>query len=205
MRIPLFTLTFLLSLASSMALADDKFTPIFNGKDLEGWNGDPELWKVADGVIVGSSESKELKHNSFLATKKTYKNFVLKAKFKLRNHNSGIQYRSKQRDDYVVTGYQADIADNAFMGILYEEGGRGILANVDGAEVAKHVKKDDWNEYVITADGAHLKQELNGFTTVDYTEKEPDKGATEGIIAFQLHAGPKMQIEFKDVEIRELP
>ncbi len=53
-------------------------------------------------------------------------------------------------------------------------------------------------------DGPHLKQELNGFTTVDYTEKDA-KGATEGIIAFQLHVGGKMQIEFKDVEIRELP
>ncbi len=193
------------TLLSACTLADDKFTAIFNGKDLEGWNGDPELWKVENGVIVGSTENKNLTHNSFLATKKTYKNFVLKAKFKLRNHNSGIQYRSKQGNDFVVTGYQADIADNAYMGILYEEGGRGIRAEVDGAEVAKHVNKGDWNEYVITADGPHLKQELNGFTTVDYTEKEPDKGATEGIIAFQLHVGGKMQIEFKDVEIRELP
>lgn len=196
-------LTLALSLACSLATAEDQFTPIFNGKDLEGWHGDPELWKVENGAIVGSSDNKDLKHNSFLATKKTYKNFVLKARFKLRNHNSGIQYRSKQSDDFVVTGFQADIADNAFMGILYEEGGRGILANVDGGEVAKHVHKDDWNEYVITADGPHLTQVLNGFTTVDYTEK--GNGATEGIIAFQLHAGPKMQIQFKDVEIRELP
>ncbi len=197
-------LTLLWCLASSMATAEDKFTPLFNGKDLESWNGDPELWKVENGAIVGSTDNKTLAHNSFLATKKIYKNFVLKVKFKLRNHNSGIQYRSKQGDDYVVTGYQADIADNAFMGILYEEGGRGVLAEVNGPEVAKHVNKDDWNEYVITAEGPHLKQDLNGFTTVDYTEKS-DKGATEGVIAFQLHAGPKMQIEFKDVEIRELP
>jgi hypothetical protein len=195
---------FCLILSALTATAEDKFTPLFNGKDLEGWHGDPELWKVADGAIVGSSDNKQLQHNSFLATKKIYKNFVLKAKFKLRNHNSGIQYRSNQGDDFVVTGYQADIADNAFMGILYEEGGRGILANVDGAEVLKHVNKDGWNEYVITADGPHLTQVLNGFTTVDYTEKS-DKGATQGVIAFQLHAGPAMQIEFKDVEIAERP
>ncbi len=198
-------LTLALLLVCSLAAAEDKFTPLFNGKDLDGWQGDPELWSVVDGVIVGSTEKKELKHNSFLATKKTYKNFVLKLKFKLRNGNSGIQYRSKQHDDFVVTGYQADIADNAFLGILYEEGGRGILVNVDGGEVAKHFNKDNWNEYVITADGPHLTQVLNGFTTVDYTEKDPSKGATEGIIALQLHVGPKMQIEFKDVELRELP
>jgi hypothetical protein len=204
MRVCAICFSVVVCLLSATALADDKFTPIFNGKDLEGWDGDPGLWKVVDGVLIGSTEGKDLGHNSFLATKKSYKNFVLKVKFKLRNHNSGIQYRSKQESDYVVKGYQADIADNAFMGILYEEGGRGIRANVKPEEVAQHINKDGWNEYVITADGPHLKQELNGFTTVDYTE-EPGMGATEGIIALQLHAGPKMQIEFKDIEIRELP
>ena len=178
--------------------------PLFNGKDLEEWQGDPELWKVVDGVIVGSTDAKTINHNSFLATKKTYKNFVISIKFKLRNHNSGVQYRSKQNPDHVVTGYQADIADNAFMGILYEEGGRGILANVNADDVGKHLIKDGWNQYVIKADGPHLVQQLNGFTTVDYTEKS-DKGATEGVVALQLHAGPKMQIEFKDIAIAELP
>jgi hypothetical protein len=91
-----------------------------------------------------------------------------------------------------------------FMGILYEEGGRGILANVTAEEVAKHVHKGEWNEYVITADGKHITQVLNGFTTVDYEEKS-DQGATDGIIALQLHVGPKMRVWFKDVEIRELP
>ena len=133
-----------------------------------------------------------MQHNSFLATEKTYKNLVLKVKFKLRNGNSGVQYRSKSYPDFVVKGYQADIADNMFMGILYEEGGsRGILVNVKSAEVAEHIHKDDWNEYVITADGPHITQVLNGFTTVDYTEKS-EQGATDGIIALQLHVGPKM-------------
>jgi hypothetical protein len=184
--------------------SDDKFVPLFNGKDLDGWKGDPELWKVVDGVIVGSTDSKQLKKNSFLSTTKPYKNFVLKAKFKLRNHNSGIQFRSKQHDDHVVKGYQADIADNQYLGILYEEGGRGILANVKADEVAPHMKKGAWNEYVLTVDGPHIKQQLNGFTTVDYEEKS-DQGAKEGIIALQIHTGPKMQIEFKDIEIKELP
>jgi len=186
------------------ARAEDGFKPLFNGKNLEGWTGDTDLWKVKDGVIVGSSDDKTLKHNTFLATKQTYANFVIKAKFKLRNHNSGIQYRSKQFDDFVVKGYQADIAEKTYTGILYEEGGRGILVKCSEEEVNKHVKKDDWNEYVITADGPHLTQAINGFVTVDYTEKDEKKGATEGIIALQLHAGPKMQVEFKDIEIKEL-
>jgi hypothetical protein len=98
------------------------------------------------------------------------------------------------------------------MGILYEEGGRGILADIKvelpakatPEEVAKHVHKGDWNQYVIKADHGHLVLSINGFTTVDYTEKAGE-GATEGIIALQLHAGPTMQVEFKDIELAELP
>src|SRR5262249_13835204 len=120
------------------------------------------------------------------------------------NGNSGVQIRSKQHENYVVKGYQADIAEQRFMGILYEEGGRGILSDVDAEQVKPHIKEGDWNEYVITAHGPHITQQLNGFTTVDYTEDKPE-GATEGIIALQLHVGPKMRVEFKDVEIKELP
>lgn len=207
MQVRSFSLALLLAVCAAVSspAADDGFKPLFDGKTLEGWSGDPELWSVKDGSIVGSTDTKQIKSNSFLSTKKTYKNFVFKVKFKLRNGNSGIQYRSKQHDNYVVRGYQADIADGGFMGILYEEGGRGILVNVKADEVAKHVKKGEWNEYVVTADGPKLKQELNGFTTVDYTEKDEKKGATEGIIALQIHVGPKMQIDFKDLEIKELP
>ncbi len=200
-----FSLLALVLLSSVSALGNDGFVPLFDGKSLAGWSGDPELWTVEDGMIVGSTESKKLKHNSFLATSKSYKNFVLKLKFKLRNGNSGVQIRSKQHPDYVVRGYQADIAESRFTGILYEEGGRGILADVDKDKIAGAFKRDDWNEYVITCDGPRITQVLNGVTTVDYTEKDPEKGAKEGIIALQLHVGPKMKIWFKDIEIKELP
>jgi hypothetical protein len=191
--------------AAIPALGQDKFEPLFDGKTLTGWSGDPDLWSVEDGMIAGSTESKTLKHNSFLATSKTYKNFVLKLKFKLRNGNSGVQVRSKQHPDYVVRGYQADIAENRFTGILYEEGGRGILADVDKEKVGGAFKRDEWNEYAITCDGPKITQVLNGVTTVDYTEKDEKKGAKEGIIALQLHVGPKMRVWFKDLEIKELP
>ncbi len=196
----------LLSISSVAARssAEEGFKPLFDGRTLAGWKGDDKLWSVEDGAIVGTTDDATLQHNSFLATEKTYKNFVLKVKFKLRNGNSGVQYRSKSYPDFVVKGYQADIADNMFMGILYEEGGsRGILVNVKSAEVAEHIHKDDWNEYVITADGPHITQVLNGFTTVDYTEKS-EQGATDGIIALQLHVGPKMRVWFKDIQIAEL-
>lgn len=186
------------------AATDEGFKPLFDGKTLAGWQGDPELWSVEDGMIVGTTDHKKISHNSFLATEKSYKNFVLKLKFKLRNGNSGVQIRSKLHDDFRVTGYQPDIAESRYTGILYEEGGRGILADVDQNEVAKHFRRHDWNELVITCDGPHIKQQLNGFTTVDYREQS-DQSAKEGIIALQLHVGPKMRIWFKDLQIKELP
>lgn len=196
-------LGFILGEAATQA-AEGEFKPLFDGKSLAGWTGDTELWKVVDGTLVGSTEGRTLKKNTFLTTTKPYKNFVLRLKFKLRNGNSGVQFRSKLFDEHVVRGYQADIAENQFMGILYEEGGRGFLKNVNADEVRPHVKADDWNEYVITADGPHITQQLNGFTTVDYTETS-DKGAPEGIIALQLHVGDPMQVQFKDIELKELP
>ncbi len=200
---PFSWLVILLALASAASAAEG-FKPLFDGKSLSGWRGDAALWSVEDGAIVGSTDTKQLKHNSFLITEKTYKNFVLKLKFKLRNGNSGVQVRSAAFDDFVVKGYQADIAEKRYTGILYEEGGRAILADVKPEEVAPHVKADGWNEYVITCNGPQIKQVLNGYTTVDYTEKS-EKGAKEGIIALQVHVGPKMKVCFKDIEIQELP
>ena len=195
----------LLVVRTMPAVAGDEFKPLFDGKTLNGWSGDPDLWSVEDGMIVGTTDAKSLKHNSFLSTTKTYKNFILKVTFKLRNHNSGVQIRSKQYPDYVVKGYQPDIAESRFTGILYEEGGRGILADVDQEKAGAAFKRHDWNEYVITCDGPRIKQVLNGVTTVDYTEKDEKKGAREGIIALQLHAGPKMRVWFKDIQIKVLP
>jgi hypothetical protein len=184
---------------------DSKFVTLFNGKNLDGWHGDPQLWKVVDGVIVGSTDDKQIMKNSFLISDKPYKNFVLKAKFRLRNHNSGIQFRSQELPDFACKGYQADMADKRYTGILHEEGGKTIVADVKEDEVLKHYKPGEWAEYLITADGPHIKQEINGYTTIDYTEPEGDKSAKEGILALQLHAGPKMRVEFKDIEIMELP
>ena len=181
-----------------------KFTPLFNGKNLDGWEGDADFWHVEAGEIIGSTDDKRTPKNTFLIAKQPYKNFILKVKFKIRNHNSGVQFRSDVQSKYIVNGYQADIADTDSMGMLYEELGRGRLKLPDASETATHVNRDDWNQYVITADGPHITLAINGYTTVDYTEKS-DQGSDEGIIALQLHAGPAMKVEFKDIEIAELP
>lgn len=182
--------------------ADDKaFHSLFNGKDFAGWvtPGDPSIFRVENGEIVAKTDGK-LKKNEFLATAKPYSDFVLKAKVKLINHNSGIQFRSKRADDGAVSGPQADAADG-YWGLLYEERGRGILERYPEEKAEKIVKKGDWNDFVITAKGRHVTIDINGTRVIDRTDPKFDPS---GIIAFQAHAGPPMEVRFKDVEIKEL-
>ena len=93
--------------ASASAETPRKFVPLFNGKNLDGWEGDADVWHAEAGEIVGSSDDKTIARNEFLITKKHYRNFILKVKFKLRNHNSGVQFRSqvrKRRRGYRLSG-----------------------------------------------------------------------------------------------------
>jgi hypothetical protein len=198
---------------------------LFNGKDLTGWDGNPKFWSVQDGAITGKTTKEEpTKGNTFLIWKGgTLRDFELRVMWRLENGNSGVQYRSKDRGNWVVNGYQADIADNQFLGILYEEGGRGILANVgdkvtipaggkpqktgsvgEKDAITKGVNHKEWNEYVITCKGNQLTQKLNGKTTIELTDEDPQKRAMEGILALQLHAGPPMVVQFKDITLKVL-
>ena len=181
------------------------FKRLFDGKTLTGWKGRPTLWKVVDGIICGQSlPSAKLKHNDFLYTVKEYGDFELRLKYRLKNHNSGVQVRSQVHKDFRVTGYQADIAEKRYTGILYGEGFGGILADVKPKEIAKHIKKGKWNDYRIVCQGKRLQFWINGQPTIDYTDKRPVARA-KGVIAFQLHGGPPMTVYFKDIFIKELP
>ncbi|MCD6303862.1 MAG: DUF1080 domain-containing protein [Planctomycetes bacterium] len=194
---------------STQPAADNKppkgFVALFDGKTLKGWTGRPTLWKVQDGAILGQTTPKTaIKHNQFLYTNKQYGNFELRLRFKLINHNSGVQIRSTVHEDYRVTGYQADMAEKRYTGILYEEGGRGILADVDPKKVAPHVHQGDWNDYRIVCEGPHIRLWINGYQTVDYTEKSK-KAPKKGVIGLQLHHGQPMKVFFKNIYIRPLP
>ncbi|MCK5172825.1 MAG: DUF1080 domain-containing protein [Planctomycetes bacterium] len=186
---------------------DDGFVRLFDGEDLASWSGDMRLWTVVDGVILGSTEGNAIEQNSFLATEKSYSDFILRVKVKLRNHNSGIQFRSEQADDYVVKGYQADVATQTYFGMLYEEKKRGKMDYWKALPIAEQQaihaasKQGDWNEYEITCIGDSVKMVLNGYTTCDIID--PD-GAKEGVIALQVHRGDPMEVRFKDIYIKEL-
>ena len=218
----------LLALAST-AFAEDK--NLFNGKDLTGWKG-LDFWSVEDGCITGrTTKEKPTKGNTFLVWQGgDVGDFEFTFKYKIVGGNSGVQYRSKLVDEkgYVVAGYQADFeAGKTYSGILYEEKGRGILAQrgqktvikegaapnkpkveVAGevgksAEIQAKIKSEDWNDYRIVAKGGHLQHFINGVPTVDVTD-ETAVGAKKGILALQLHAGPAMVVQFKDLVLKEI-
>ena len=157
-------------------------------------------------MIVGSTDGNKIKQNQFLISEAKYKNFILRAKIKLRNGNSGIQFRSEEMPDFVAAGYQADIAKE-YWGMIYEERKRGLmdywkrLSPEEQKKLVANAKADDWNEMEIMAEGDHIKITLNGAVTCDINDPA---GAKEGVIALQLHAGPDMKVEFKDLEIKEL-
>ncbi|MBL9211789.1 MAG: DUF1080 domain-containing protein [Opitutaceae bacterium] len=224
--------------------ADSGFKPIFNGKDLSGWEGLSQFWSVQDGAITGQTKNQaDLKANTFLVWKDGQPaNFELKLMFKLtpnndRNQaNSGVQYRSKVLDSssFSVGGYQADIdSTGKYAGMLYEEKGRGIVmgpgekiritgtskdakgkqkAKVDKlgtpsapADILAIYKLGEWNELRIVAQGNHVQHFLNGKLTADVTDADAENAPKSGVIALQLHVGPPMTVQFKNVQLKTLP
>src|ERR1700722_8996204 len=190
----------LLLVFAAAASAQDGFVPLFNGKNLDGWDGDPHMWSVRDGMIVGATEGVTMTHNSFLISKKPYRNFILRAEMKLRNHNSGIQFRSEALANWVVRGYQADAGEDNYWGNIYEEKGRGTLVDGWKGKGEKAVKLKDWNDYEILCDGDHIRLTLNGVETADLH----DSSRLEGILALQLHRGPAMEVYFRNIQIKIL-
>jgi Domain of Unknown Function (DUF1080) len=201
-QMKLLTGGFLLLSATGFA-ADKQFKPLFNGRDLSGWQEDtPNIWSVRDGMIVGRTPG--MKHNDFLRTKKTYGEFVLKVRFRLIDGqgNAGIQFRSEAvPDSHEVSGYQADIGQE-YWGCLYDESRRNQVLAKPSPGMLEGLRKDGWNEYVITARGKVVTLDLNGKRTVNWVESAP--GIKEsGFIALQVHGGPPMEVQYKDIVIQE--
>jgi hypothetical protein len=153
---------------------------LFNGKDLTGWKGDKKLWSMKNGELVGKTDG--LKRNEFIFSELDAGNFDLTVQIKLVDNrgNSGIQFRSEPLPDGEALGYQADVGPE-WWGKLYEESGRGLLSDKLGEE---YVKKNEWNEYRIVANGSHIQTWINNKPCADV---EDPKGKRRGRFAFQLH------------------
>lgn len=182
---------------------------LFDGKSFAGWEGDEKIFRIEDGAIVGGNLKEKLPHNEFLCTKREYGDFELHVKFKVLGDkvNAGIQFRSQRVTEgpkvWEVSGYQADLG-GGYWGSLYDESRRNkTLVKPDEAAVLKILHMGDWNDYVIRAQGDHIQLWINGYQTVDYTEKDPGI-ARRGIIGLQIHGGPPSEAWYKDITIQEL-
>jgi len=204
---------------------EEGFVSIFNGKDLTGWDGNPDFWSVKDGVIHGeTTKEKPTKGNTFCIWRGgILKDFELRLSFRIQNGNSGVQYRSKDLGDWRVGGYQAEVCNNKkAVGFLYHERGRGRLVEVgqkvvidengnkkvvgslgDWETINAGYKPRDWNEYRIIARGNKLVHYLNGVQTIELVDNDPKGRALSGILALQIHAGPPMVVEFKDIRLKQ--
>ncbi|MCH1420437.1 MAG: sulfatase-like hydrolase/transferase [Akkermansiaceae bacterium] len=196
----------------------------FNGKNLKGWTGDEKYWSVKQGVLTGVTDG-SLKKNRFITwNASTIRNFELQVKVRFSDRaNSGIQYRSKMLPEIdldVAGGYQCDIMARENMnGMAYEERGRRILSYtgqkvivdqkgqpwVIGEMPVKKFPPNIWHDYRISIQGNHHQHWINGHKTADFIDLDEDRRALDGILGFQVHVGPAMQIQFKDIRMKHLP
>ena len=218
----------LLCTLSLAAEVEEGFVPIFNGKDLAGWEGEEGFWSVQDGAITGiASPEKPVVAATYLMWRGgKAADFELRFSYRIPSGNSGVQFRSRELDNWDIAGYQADFdAPNAWTGCLYDcnshradpnrvigpvgqkvtidaDGKRTASAVADPKELLKHVKKDDWNEYHVIARGPLVTLKINGVVTSQVIDHEKDKASKSGILAIQLHGGEPMKVQVKNIRLK---
>ncbi len=220
-----------LGLAPLLAVAAPagKFVPIFDGVSLKGWEGDPKLWRIEEGTIVGQTSADDpIPHNSFLIWRQgVVDNFELKFEYRIEGGNSGVQYRSFEKPQewgpFVLGGLQADFeAGEQHSGGLYGERSRRILARrgqkveigTDGkptvvgsvgdpVELQDRINSDGWNRFHVIARGNHYIHKINGHVMVDVIDNDPD-APVSGLLGLQVHRGPPMTIRFRNIQLKRL-
>lgn len=197
---------------ATQAQPQPKRIELFDGKTFTGWEGDTQqTWRTADGAIVGGSLNRKIPRNEFLASKDSYDDFVLRLKFKLLGDpakgfvNSGVQIRSERLpNSHEMIGYQCDLGDPTWWGCVYDESRRNrVLAQSDLKAVNRVLKRGDWNDYEIRAEGRRIRTFINGTLAVDYTETDQSL-AQKGKLGLQIHSGGPAEVWFKDISIEPL-
>jgi len=216
----------LLSLLAPGAAADGTVLHPFDGKTLDGWDGDRSFWSVKDGAIVGKSTAEHpLPASGYLVWSGDMpQDFDLRCKVFITAGNSGIQYRSRRVEGRAdMAGFQADLdASNSYTGILYEGLGREIMSGrgeqVEWAPAGKRVvanfapdallknvmRPGEWNDYRVEARGTRVRHWINGTLMTDVTDGDASRFKRDGQIGFQLHQGAPMEVRWKDLEVRPI-
>lgn len=226
----------LLALSTAAATLDaaeseSGFVPIFDGKTLDGWDGNPKFWRVEEGAITGQTTADNpTDGNTFLVWRQgVVDDFELELQYRIVGGNSGIQYRSfekpKEWGRWVIGGYQADLeAGDNWSGTLYAERERGVLAKRgqktivgddhkpklvgsfgDPAALQALIRSEDWNDYHISARGNRFVHKINGRVMAEVTDDDASMRRAVGLLALQLHAGPPMMVQFRNIRLKRLP
>lgn len=210
--------------AAQLAAEEATFRSIFNGQDLSGWDGKPGWWMVENGALTcASSPERPCPQGHYLIWKGGQPgDFELRADFCLSLHgNSGIQIRSEIRPDWDTCGYQADMTgDGGLVGNVYHQkmglvAARGQKVTIsaggvkevqklgDPLELLKHYRQEDWNTYRVVCRGPALMLYVNGIMMCQLIDQNPQSART-GVIALQMHPGPPMKVQFKNIRIKSL-
>ena len=202
---------------------EEGFVSMFNGRDLSGWEGAAGWWEVRDGVLTAeSTAAKPCTRSHYLYWKGGEPaDFDLRFSYRIGGKaNSGAQFRSERRPNWDTWGYQADVdSTGTYTGCLYQHGrglaakrGQSVVISEKGEktiqqignfdELLKQIKADDWNEYRVVAEGPKMRLWLNGTLMCELEDHEPKYALKKGIVALQMHQGPPMKVEFKNLRIR---
>jgi hypothetical protein len=208
--------------------AQKDFVAIFDGKTLNGWEGDTSYWHVVDGVLTGlETPDHQLKTNTFMIYKGgSPSDFEFKAEYRINAAgNSGVQYRSELVKDVPLglKGYQADIdGADTYTGQNYEERGRGFLAmrgqiatiptnekpvitgslgNPDSLKLK--IKPNDWNEIHLVVKDNHMLHYINGVLMSETTDNDTVNRKSGGLIGLQLHVMPAMKVEYRNIQLKQ--
>ena len=220
--------------SSARAQEDDGFVSIFNGKDLTGWVGNPDLWSVEDGAIVGTTdnEGRKITQNQALyyAEDQEIGDFEIRFDYRISaGGNSGLYYRGwflEGPEKFRMGGYQGDFDGAAqYSGIMYGENLRGILANLGTVsrvtpegkieevarfatpeQIRENVKIEDWNHYEISAKGFVFVHKINGKVTSVFVDEDSDQVRRKsGVLGWQLHVtSDGMKVEVKNIYLKKL-
>lgn len=213
-------------LLASSADEETGFVAMFNGKDLSGWEGKPGGWYVEDGALTAEStkENPCEKHHYLYWTGGEPADFILRFDYKITGEggNSGVQFRSEKRPDYDAWGYQADIETSGqWTGCLFQHDRGGVVMRGNKAKISAQGEKEesafaapetlqacvnanDWNAYEISAEGNHITLSINGHRMCEVHDDDATYSRKKGFIALQMHPGPPMKIQFRNLRIKEL-
>lgn len=200
------------------------FVSIFNGTDLSGWSGKEGGWWVEDGAITSESTPEKpcLKHHYLFWEGEQPADFVLRFRYRLVGGNSGVQIRSKKLPDFDAWGYQADmesggpwsgclfqhdreaVVKRGFKAVIHEDGSRTDTPFADPAVLQQVINEGAWNDYEVSAIGPKVTLRINDQLMCEVEDRDEKMACRAGYIAVQMHPGPPMKVQFKDLRIQVL-